>query len=98
MDAGWSTGFREIRNMNNGKFEFSRSLSIGHVLTTVGLIIAGFTFIYDLREDIAILQFKGDTVEQRMERIVDRTDDQFDQIMNHLVRLEEKIDAMGEAR
>ena len=51
-------------------------------------------FAFDLRESIAILQFKGDTVEQRLERIQQRTDDQFDQIMNHLVRLESKIDEM----
>jgi len=79
--------------MTNG-FQFSKSLSLGHIVATAGIIIAGFTFIYDLREAIAILQFKGDTVEQRLERIQQRTDDQFDQIMNHLVRLEGKIDEM----
>ena len=79
--------------MTNG-FQFSKSLSLGHIVATVGIIIAGFTFIYDLREAIAILQYKGDTVEQRLERIQQRTDDQFDQIMNHLVRLEGKIDEM----
>ena len=79
--------------MTNGN-PFSKSLSLGHIVATIGIIIAGFTFIYDLREAIAILQFKGDTVEQRLERIQQRTDDQFDQIMNHLVRLESKIDEM----
>ena len=79
--------------MTNGNaFQFNKGLSIGHVLTTVGLVIAGFTFIYDLREAIAILQFKGETTEQRLERVIERTDGQFDEIMNHLVRLEEKID------
>ena len=79
--------------MTNGtNFQINKGLSIGHVLTTVGLVIAGFTFIYDLREAIAILQFKGETTEQRLERVIERTDGQFDEIMNHLVRLEEKID------
>ena len=79
--------------MTNGNaLQFNKGLSIGHVLTTVGLVIAGFTFIYDLREAIAILQFKGETTEQRLERVIERTDGQFDEIMNHLVRLEEKID------
>ena len=75
---------------------FSRSISLGHIIATIGIIVAGFTFIYDLREAITILQFKGDTTEQRLERIVDRTDSQFDQIMDHLVRLEEKIDTLKE--
>ena len=72
--------------------QLTKSLSIGHVLTTIALVIGGFTFVYDLREAIAILQFKGETTEQRLERVIERTDGQFDEIMNHLVRLEEKID------
>ena len=43
--------------MNNNKFEFTKSLSITHIVTTIALVIAGFTFIYDLREEIAILEF-----------------------------------------
>jgi hypothetical protein len=81
--------------MTNG-VQFSRSLSLGHIIATVGIIVAGFTFIYDLREAISILQFKGDTVEQRLDRIVDRTDSQFEQIMDHLVRIEEQIDSLKE--
>ena len=77
--------------MTNGT-QLTKSHSIGHLLTTIALVIGGFTFVYDLREAIAILQFKRDTTEQRLERVIERTDGQFDEIMNHLVRLEEKID------
>ena len=49
-------------------------------------------FAFDLRESVAILQFKGETVEQRLERVIERTDSQFDEIMDHLIRLEEKVD------
>ena len=49
-------------------------------------------FAFDLRESIAIFQFKGETVEQRLERAIERTDNSFDEIMSHLIRLEEKID------
>ena len=81
--------------MTNG-VQFSRSISLGHIIATIGIIVAGFTFIYDLREAITILQFKGDTVEQRLDRIVDRTDSQFEQIMDHLVRIEQQIDSLNE--
>ena len=81
--------------MTNG-VQFGRSISLGHIIATIGIIVAGFTFIYDLRESISILQFKGDTVEQRLDRIVDRTDSQFEQIMDHLVRIEEQIDSLKE--
>ena len=79
--------------MSNGN-QLGKSLSVGHIVATVGLIIGGFTFIYDLRESVAIQSFKLNTVEDRLERVVARTDDQFGEIMSHLIRLEEKLDAI----
>ena len=79
--------------MSNGT-QLGKSLSVGHIVATVGLIIGGFTFIYYLRESVAIQDFQLDSVEKRLERVVARTDDQFGEIMDHLVRLEEKLDAM----
>ena len=79
--------------MSNGN-QLNKSLSVGHIVATVGLIIGGFTFIYDLRESVAIQSFQLDSVEKRLERVVQRTDDQFGEIMDHLVRLEEKLDAI----
>ena len=79
--------------MSNGT-QLTRSLSIGHVVTTVGLVIGGFSFIYDLRESVAIQNFQLESVEDRLERVVARTDDQFGEIMDHLVRLEEKLDGI----
>ena len=79
--------------MSNGN-QLNKSLSVGHVVATVGLIIGGFTFIYDLRESVAIQSFQLDTVEKRLGRVVARTDDQFGEIMDHLVRLEEKLDTI----
>ena len=72
----------------------NKSLSIGHIITTIGLVIGGFTFIYDLRETVAIQSFQLETVGERLDRVVQRTDDQFGEIMDHLIRLEEKLDAM----
>ena len=79
--------------MSNGN-QLGKSLSVGHIIATVGLIIGGFTFIYDLRESVAIQAFQLETVEGRLERVVARTDDQFGEIMDHLIRLEEKLDAI----
>ncbi len=79
--------------MSNGT-QINKSLSIGHIVTTVGLVIGGFTFIYDLRESVAIQSYQLNTVEDRLERVVARTDDQFGEIMDHLIRLEEKLDAI----
>ena len=78
----------------SGETQFTKSLSIGHIITTVALVVGGFTFIYDLRESVAIQSFQLGSVEKRLERVVQRTDDQFGEIMDHLVRLEEKLDAM----
>ena len=79
--------------MSNGT-QLNKSISVGHIVATVGLIIGGFTFIYDLRESVAIQAFQLESVENRLERVVARTDDQFGEIMRHLIRLEEKLDAM----
>ena len=79
--------------MSNGT-QLNKSLSVGHVLATVGLIIGGFAFIYDLRESVAIQSFQLESVEKRLERVVARTDDQFENIIASLQRLEEKLDAM----
>ena len=79
--------------MSNGN-QLNRSVSVGHIVATVGLIIGGFTFIYDLRESVAIQSFQLESVENRLERVVQRTDDQFGEIMDHLIRLEEKLDAI----
>ena len=79
--------------MSNGT-QLGKSLSVGHIVATVGLIIGGFTFIYDLRESVAIQSFQLENVEDRLERVVARTDDQFGEIMDHLIRLEEKLDAI----
>ena len=79
--------------MSNGT-QLNKSLSVGHIVATVGLIIGGFTFIYDLRESVAIQSFKLDNVEERLDRVVARTDDQFSEIINHLIRIEERLDAM----
>ena len=74
--------------------QFNRSLSVGHVLATVGLIVGGFTFIYDLRESVAIQEFQLMSLEDRVVRIVERTDDQFGEIMHRFNVLEEKLDAL----
>jgi len=79
--------------MSNGN-QLNKSISVGHIVATVGLIIGGFTFIYDLRESVAIQSFQLQSVENRLERVVQRTDDQFGEIMDHLVRLEEKLDSI----
>ena len=77
--------------MSNGT-QLNKSISVGHIVATVGLIIGGFTFIYDLRESVAIQSFQLEAVENRLERIVERTDDRFETIIDSLQRLEEKLD------
>jgi hypothetical protein len=79
--------------MSNGT-QLNKSLSVGHIIATICLVIGGFTFIYDLREGVAIQSFQLDTVEDRLERVVARTDDQFEDIISSLRRLEEKLDAI----
>ena len=48
--------------MTNGT-QLNKSLSVGHIVATVGLLIGGFTFIYDLRESVAIQSVQVESVE-----------------------------------
>ena len=48
-------------------------------------------FAFDLRESIAILQFKGETTEERLKRAIELTDNSFDEIKALLTRPEEKF-------
>ena len=79
--------------MSDGS-QFNKSLSVGHIVATVGLIVGGFAFIYDLRESVAIQEFQLISLEDRMGRIVERTDDQFGEIMRRFNILEEKLDSL----
>ena len=78
--------------MANDSIHIQKGISIGHLVTTIGLIIGGFTFIYDLREQLAIADVRIESLARRLERGVERTDDQFGAIMDNLLRLESKID------
>ena len=63
-------------------------------MTTVALAAGMMGFAFDLRESIAILQFKGETTEERLKRVIERTDNSFGEIKALLTRLEEKVDAI----
>ena len=80
----------------SGTTPVNKSISIGHMVTTIGLVVGGFTFIYDLREQVALAQYKMVEVERRMERMEVRNKDQFSEIMEHLFRLENKLDKLFE--
>ena len=79
--------------MTEEKWRVNKSVSLWHMIATVMLLIGGFTFIYDLRERVAVADFKINAMEQRFERMENRTNNQFVKIMSHLARLENKMDS-----
>jgi len=78
--------------MAEEKWSVNKSVSVWHMIATVMLLIGGFTFIYDLREQVAVADFKISAMESRFERMENRTNNQFDKIMSRLARLENKMD------
>jgi len=78
--------------MTEEKWRINKSVSVWHMIATVTLLVGGFTFIYDLRERVAVADFKIGAMESRFERMEDRTNNQFDKIMSRLARLENKMD------
>lgn len=80
--------------MPNDSLHIQKGISIGHIITTVALVICGFAFVYDLREQLAIADIRIESMEARLERGAIRTDDQFEDIMKVVYRLETKIDKL----
>ena len=78
--------------MTEEKWRINKSVSVWHMIGTVLLLVGGFTFIYDLRERVAVAGFKIGSMEQRFERMENRTNNHLDKIMPRLARLENKMD------
>jgi len=84
--------------MTEEKWRINKSVSVWHMIGTVLLLVGGFTFIYDLRERVTVADFKIGSMEQRFERMENRTNTQFDKIMSRLARLENKMDGYFSTR
>ena len=63
-----------------------------HLILTFGLLVGGFSFIFDLRESLAVQSIEVGQLRERLNRAESRNKEDFSQIMESISRLEEKMD------
>jgi len=79
-------------------FHLSRTFSIGHLLSTAILVIAGFTWAGDLEKSITVNEMTINNLSERMDRTDERHSEQFGEIKEMLKDMAVKIDRLGERR
>ena len=79
-------------------FHLSRTFSIGHLISTAILVIAGFTWAGDLEKSITVGEMKVTSLSDRMDRTDERHSEQFGEIKDMLKDMAVKIDRLGERR
>lgn len=65
-----------------------------HLILTFGLLVGGFSFIFDLRESLAVQSIEVGQLRERLNRAETRNKEDFSQIMESISRLEEKMDKL----
>lgn len=75
----------------NNQWRFDKHISIGHILTTVAIIVGAFSWGSKIESRIAVaektIEIQSATANQR-----------FDQIVNSLQRIEDKLERKADRR
>jgi len=74
------------------RFHIERSISFGHILTTMTLIVGATIFFVRQETQIEVLKATVSALEIRMDRETSRTDNALAEIRVTFRRIEDKID------
>lgn len=74
------------------RFHIERSISFGHLLTTLTLIVGATIFFVRQETQIEVLKTNVAAIESRINRETYRTDAALSEIRSALRRIEDKID------
>ncbi|MDG4721140.1 hypothetical protein [Thalassospira aquimaris] len=82
-----------MADQNNGsKFHFEKTLNIGHLLTTVALIVSATIYVMRIESRIEVMEVTQHTMSLRIDRETGRTEAALAKIERYLQRIEDKID------
>ena len=76
-------------------WHLSRSLSVGHLISTVVIVLGGYSFVSDLEKQILKNQLSQNNLAERMNRTDTRHNEQFGEIKDMLKDMAVKIDALN---
>ena len=69
-----------------------KNISVGHILTTVSMILAAMVFAFQMDTRVSVLESENLHSKEERIRIEQHTDLTFIRIEDYLIRIEKKVD------
>jgi hypothetical protein len=77
---------------DDNRWHLDKRVQISHIVATVTAVIAVFSYVRDIRQDIAVLQVQVNEQRVRDERQDAASNKSLEALQGHLLRIEDKID------
>ena len=74
----------------------SKSLSVSHLLGTIGIAVGFFTYLTGIEQDTVVNKMEIKSISERMDRTDERHSEQFAEIKEMLKLLTVKVDNLGQ--
>ncbi|MFV1850107.1 MAG: hypothetical protein ACMZ66_05305 [Thalassospira sp.] len=81
-----------MAEQNGSKFHFEKTLNIGHLLTTVALIVSVTIYVMKIETRLEVVEVTQRSLSVRLDREATRTEAAFAKIERYLQRIEDKLD------
>ena len=78
----------------NGGWHMSKSLSVSHLLGTIGIAVGFFTYVTDIEQETVVNKMELKSVSERLDRSNQRHSEEFGEIKEMFKHLSAKIDRM----
>ncbi len=86
-----------MEEQKNG-WHMSKSLSVSHLLGTIGIAVGFFTYVTGIEQDTVVNQMEIKSLSERVDRSDKRHSEQFVEIKEMLKGLSVKIDRLSSRR
>jgi len=81
-----------------GNWEIDKTVSVGHIVSTIGLLVLLFTAWANMSTKVETQAVRIDSVEQRIDREAARQRQDMEQIRQSLNRIEDRLERLSEAQ
>ena len=82
----------------NGGWHMSKSLSVSHLLGTIGIAVGFFTYVTDIEQETVVNKMEIKSVSERLDRSNQRHSEEFAEIKEMFQNLSAKIDRILQSR
>lgn len=74
-------------------WHLEKNISVGHILTTLSMILAAMVFAFRMDTRVSILESESVHSKEDRARIELQSNEAFKRIENYLIRIEKKVDS-----